>query len=118
MFKLTRMTGLMITEESREQRNVPQYDRDKLNHSEGEVEVTVRFDRSIRWRIIDEFGAERIKYDDNGDIVITFTWSDKMSLLLYVLTFGDKAEILSPTGYRSEYRRLVENIIKKYQNDF
>ena len=114
LFKLTRMTGLRMTEDSRVQRDVPRYDRDKLSHSDGEVEATVRFDKSIRWRIIDEFGAERIKYDDNGDLVITFTWSDKRSFFLYVLTFGEMAEIIAPTEYRGEFKELLGNIIKKY----
>ena len=39
--------------------------------------ATVKFDISVKWRIIDEFGADFLKYDDSGDLVMEFTWSDK-----------------------------------------
>ena len=115
MFKLTRMTQLKLTDGEREDREIPPYDCDKLRHTRGEIEATVRFDRSIRWRIIDEFGAENIVYDENGDIVLTFTWSDVPAFYRYMLTFGDKAEILSPAEYRDEYRQLIESIMEIYR---
>ncbi|MBQ5316462.1 MAG: YafY family transcriptional regulator [Oscillospiraceae bacterium] len=114
MFKLTRMTALELTGEKRIRRDIPPYECDKLRHTKGEIEATVRFDSSVRWRIIDEFGAECAE-NAGGDIILTFTWSDVPAFYRYMLTFGDKAEILAPTEYRSEYLALLENIIKKYK---
>ncbi len=114
MFKLTRMTELSLAEDKRTRTEIPPYDCDKLRHTKGEIEAKVRFDKSIRWRIIDEFGAENIEYDENGDIVLIFTWSDVPAFYRYMLTFGDKAEILAPQQYREEYRGLLEKTIKKY----
>ena len=114
MFKLTRLTDLECTNELCELREVPEYTCDKLRHTKGEIEVTVKFDKSLKWRIIDEFGTELPKFDENGDILLTFTWSDVPSFYSYILSFGDKAEILSPEKYCREFHELVKRILKKY----
>lgn len=86
MFKLSRMTELKCTGESCEDRTVPEYTSDKLRHTKGEIEATVRFDKAAKWRIIDEFGADFIKYNAVGDIELTFTWSDVPAFYQYILT--------------------------------
>lgn len=115
MFKLTRLTDLQCIGEPCELREIPEYTCDKLRHTKGEIEVTARFDKSLKWRIIDEFGMELPRFDDNGDILLTFTWSDIPAFYSYILSFGDKAEILSPDEYRREFRELVKNISEKYK---
>ena len=114
MFKLTRLTDLECTDKPCEMREVPEYTCDKLRHTKGEIEVTVKFDKSLKWRIIDEFGTELPHFDKNGDILLTFTWSDVPSFYSYILSFGDKAEILSPKEYCNEFRELVKRILEKY----
>lgn len=115
MFKLTRLTDLECTDEQCELREVPEYTCDKLRHTKGEIEATVKFDKSLKWRIIDEFGTELPKFDKNGDIIFTFTWSDVPSFYSYILSFGDKAEVLSPKEYRSGFHELVKRISEKYE---
>ncbi len=115
MFKLTRMTELTVTDEKCAARVVPGYIADKLSHTESEVKVTVRFDVSVKWRIVDEFGIDVLKYNDDGDIVIDFTWSDKQSLFGYIMTFGINAEIMEPSEYRQEFAGLAKEIYLKYQ---
>ncbi len=115
MFKLTRLTDLECTNESCELREVPEYTCDKLRHTKGEIEATVKFDKSLKWRIIDEFGTELPRFDENGDILLTFTWSDVPSFYSYILSFGDKAEILSPKEYRSEFNEMIKRILEKYE---
>lgn len=114
MFKLTRLTDLECTDKPCEMREVPEYTCDKLRHTKGEIEATVKFDKSLKWRIIDEFGTELPRFDENGDILLTVTWSDIPSFYSYILSFGDKAEILSPKEYCNEFRELVKRISEKY----
>lgn len=115
MFKLTRMAELKNTGEKCESRQVPEYFCDKLLHTKGDIEAEVRFDRSVRWRVIDEFGTELPEYDSDGNILLRFTWSDVPSFFQYILTFGDKAEILSPEEYRRDFAELLERISGKYK---
>lgn len=115
MFKLTRMTQLALSDEICKDRNVPEYACDKLRHTKGEIKATVRFDDPVKWRIIDEFGVDLLNYDDNGNLIMTFTWSDIPSFYRYILTFGSNAEIIDPPEYRREFAELVKNIISRYE---
>lgn len=114
LFKLSRMTELSDRHIRFEPRDIPLYVCDKLRHTRGGATAKVRFDRSVKWRIIDEFGAELPTYDDEGNVYLEFTWQDKASLFNYILTFGDKAEIISPKEYRREFSELLKNISVKY----
>lgn len=115
MFKLTRMTELRCTGEACPGREVPEYTCDKLRHTHGEVAATVRFDASVKWRIIDEFGPDFPTYDENGDLLMKFTWSDVPALYRYLLTFGENAEIIEPEEYREGFRELLKKISEKYE---
>lgn len=114
MFKLSRMAELKRTGRSREERAVPEYICDKFYHTENEIQATVRFDKSVRWRLGDEYGGDGLVVHENGDVERTFTWSDVPSFFEYILTFGDKAEIISPTEYREQLKELVKKIYDKY----
>ena len=115
MFKLSRMAELILTDEICAERAVPKYTSDKLRHMKGEIKATVKFNASVKWRIIDEFGVDFLKYDDSGNLVMEFTWSDKQSFFSYILGFGSNAEIIEPLEYRKEFAELVKNICSKYQ---
>lgn len=115
MFKLSRMTEVAITDEICADRIVPEYTSDKLRHTRGEIKATVKFDISVKWRIIDEFGVDFLKYDVDGNLVMTFTWSDVPSFYRYILTFGSNAEIMEPLEYRQEFSELVKKIYSTYE---
>jgi predicted DNA-binding transcriptional regulator YafY len=115
MFKLTRMTELKCTDEAFVKREIPEYSCDKLRHTRGEITAEVKFDKSVKWRIIDEFGRENFNEDAEGNIILNFTWADKQSLFSYILGFRECAEIISPAEYREEFLELLKKIYDKYQ---
>lgn len=115
MFKLTRLTDLKCTGESYKKRNIPAYFSNKLLHTKSEIEAVVKFDSSIKWRLIDEFDIHLLKEDQDGNLYLTFTWSDTPSFFHYILTFGNKAEIISPIEYRQSFAALVKEISEKYE---
>ena len=115
LFKLSRMTELAATGERYTARDVPEYAGDKLTHTEGEVEATVRFSPSVKWRVVDCLGAGKMEYDADGCIVKTFTWSDKQSLFSFLLSFGSDAELLAPPAYRREFAGAVKDILARYK---
>lgn len=116
MFKLTRMTDLAVGEEF-VPRDIPAYSCDKLRHAKGGTAVKVRFDSSVRWRLVDEFGAENLPSadDEDGSITMDFTWSDVPSFFSYIAGFREAAEIIAPEEYRREFSELLENMLKKYR---
>lgn len=121
MFKLTRMTELHTSGEKFLPREIPVYSCDKLRHTKGEIAVKVRFDSSVMWRLVDEFGAEYLSsaangsIDKDGSITLDFTWSDVPSFFSYIAGFREAAEIIAPEEYRKEYAELLENMLKKHR---
>ena len=114
MFKLTRMSELNITDDKIKEREVPEYSCDKPRHTKGGAEAVVRFDNSVKWRIIDEFGTDIPQFGEN-EIILRFTWSDVPSLYQYILSFGDKAEIISTEEYRRGFSEILKNLKKIYK---
>ena len=114
MFKLSRMTGLEASGEIFEKRENCEYTRQDNWNRSGGIKAAVRFDKSAKWKVIDDFGADRLQFDENGNILIHYVWQDKQSFLYHILSFGDKAEILEPVEYRGELAEFIERILKKY----
>lgn len=114
MFKLTRMTDLTVGEKF-VPREIPAYSCDKLRHTRGEIAVRVRFDSSVKWRLVDEFGAEYLTEDEDGSITLDFTWSDVPSFYSYIAGFRDAAEIIAPEEYRKEFSDVLEKMLKRYR---
>lgn len=114
LFKLSRLCELKNTGEKREQRDVPPYKCERLWHLGGQITATVRFDESVKWRVLDEYGMEIPKFNEDGSCEFTHTWSNKQSFFGFILSFGDKAEIISPIELRREFAELVKNISNKY----
>lgn len=115
MFRLTRMTDLRDTGEACSDREVPEYICDKFCHTEDEISATVRFDGSERWRVADEFGADRLQYAEDGSLIMDITWSDVPSFYRFLLSFGDRAEILAPECYREGFLEIIKNMLKIYK---
>ncbi|MBQ8824947.1 MAG: WYL domain-containing protein, partial [Ruminococcus sp.] len=105
---------LKLTGEKCEMRDIPEYVCNKMPYSKDEVESIVKFDKSVKWRIIDDFGVEALKFNEEGNILININWSDIKSFYNYILTFGDKAEIISPEEYRQEFMNILKNTSKNY----
>lgn len=115
LFKLTRLFDLKNTGEKCEPRDVPPYKCERLWHLNGQITATVRFDDSMKWRVIDEYGMEIPKFNDDGSIEISHTWSDKQNFFGMILSYGDKAEIISPPELRDEFSKLVKKISEIYK---
>lgn len=115
LFKLTRLFELKDTGEKCEQRYAPPYKFERLWHLNGKITATVRFDASMKWRIIDEYGMDIPRFNADGSSELTHTWSDKQNFFGVILSYGDKAEIVSPPELRKEFIELVKNILNTYK---
>lgn len=76
MFKLSRIADLQLNDEPIAQRETTEYQQQNWWETENQVKTTMRFDKSVRSRLIDEWGADCLQYDEGSNIVITFTRLD------------------------------------------
>lgn len=113
-FKLNRLWKLALTKEPFARRIVPD---NILNASEVFKEqnnIQIRFDKNVRFRLIEEYGLNC--YDESEDgLLLSLDYTNKDYIFGWILSFGDKAEILSPLEIRAEFAEITKNIFFKYQ---
>jgi len=116
MFKLNRMTDLAAGEPF-EPRYAPLPDLEPERIFPIKYQVTVLFDPACRWRLVEEYGADRFTVEPDGRLRFTGGFPDADSVRSWVLTFGDKAELLEPEELREQLRKLTETLSDRYRRN-
>ena len=115
MFKLNRMDQIRCTNEDCEKREIPLYHMDprKVQWTNG-VEITAEFDKSMKWRLIEEFGMNSFSENADGRLLMNIGWSDQESLFSWLLGFRDCVRIIEPLKYQKDFLNLLERIKNLY----
>jgi len=115
MFKLNRMDQIRCTNEDCEKREIPlcHMDPRKVQWTNG-VEVTAEFDKSMKWRLIEEFGINSFHENADGRLVMNIGWSDQESLFSWLLGFRDCVRIIEPVEYQKDFLNMLERIKNLY----
>lgn len=114
MFKLNRIVGLSISDERFEKRRLGQPKISAGGICAEAVNIRAIFDVAVKWRLVDEFGYESFSPLDGGRLLFSAEFDDKESALMWILTFGDKAELLEPIELRRELCAIGRKISEKY----
>ncbi len=114
LFKLNRLEDLRIKEENVKQREIPEY-LPNIN-DESDIQITVTFDASMKWRLIESFGVNSYETLKDGRLKMNVRWSDKESVFSWIMGFGRHATIEEPIEYREEYLKQLSEITKHYKN--
>jgi len=116
LFKLNRMDGVQITEKNFECRDatIPDLSNEKI--FPGGIKVKVLFEADQKWRLVEEFGTSCFTENDDGRLLFTADYTDMENLITWILTFGDKAEVIEPEEVREKVRTTIEAMIKNYRN--
>ena len=116
MFKLNRMTDLTAGEPF-EPRSAPLPDLEPERIFPAKYQVTVLFDPSCHWRLVEEYGVDRFTVEPDGRLRFTGGFPDADSVLSWVLTFGNKAELLEPEELREQLGVLTNTLAERYRRN-
>ena len=116
LFKLNRMTEL-ATGEPFVPRSAPLPALEPERVFPVKYQVTVLFDPACRWRLVEEYGADRFMVETDGKLRFTGGFPDADSVLSWVLTFGDKAELLEPEELRERLGNLAAALADRYRRN-
>lgn len=75
--------------------------------------IVLRFPKECAFRIYDEFEANTIQEQDNGDFIVSVTMREDYWLTGYLLSFGTQVEILEPVHLRETIARQAKLIYEK-----
>lgn len=117
LFKLNRMTDLHDTGEKFEKREVPLPELSTEKVFPHKFQVKAIFTPECKWRLIEEYGKDCYEEQSDGRLLFSFGFTERENLVSWILTFGDKAELLEPVFMREELLRIGEAIQKKYKHD-
>lgn len=114
LFKLNRMAELRLLDARFEPRKVPLPDLKNERIFPGGIRVKVLFEPECKWRLVEEFGLDCFEEQEDGKLLFHADYTYQDNLLSWLLTFGDRAELLEPENIREELQKIIENMRSKY----
>ena len=114
LFKLNRMDSVQKTEEKFESREAPMPDLSNEKIFPGKIRVKALFEADQKWRLVEDFGPECFVERDDGRLLFTTEHTDLESLVTWLMTFGDKAEVLEPHEAREAVSQMAKKMVILY----
>jgi len=112
-FKLDRLWNLTLTDSTFEPRPVPPEQADAGEAFPSAYHVKILFDKSVRYRLIEDYGLHCYEETDEG-LLLSLDYTNQEYIFSWVLGFGDKAELLWPEETRAEFAALARKISVRY----
>ena len=117
LFKLNRMDMLKDTGKDFVCRNAPLPDLETENIYPMEIKVKALFTPDVKWRLVEEFGPGCYQETKDGKLLFTADYTDADYFIDWIMTFGDKAEVLEPEDVRKRIREIVTAMTKTYKEE-
>ena len=116
LFKLNRMTDLVPGEPfTPRPAPVPELSAERIFPAK--YQVTVLFDPACRWRLVEEYGPDSFTAQPDGRLRFTWGFPDADSIISWVLTFGEGAELTEPEELRLRLAALTATLARRYQKE-
>ncbi len=114
LFKLNRMDKLRETSKAFVCRNAPIPDLSSELAFPRNIILKALFDSDMKWRLVEEFGPDCYEVQKDGRLLLVRDYSDIENLTMWMLTFGDKVEVIDPPEVRNKLKNMAESMIKIY----
>lgn len=111
-FKLSRMKDLEVLAINYEDNFENAVLKKELKY-ENIVNIKLKFDKSVAFRVYDEFN-EAIEEDEKGNLYVEMKIPNNYKLYNYIFSFGSNVEILEPKEIRNQFKNMINEIAKKY----
>lgn len=117
LFKLNRLWKLSLCEEAFVPREIPESDVNLDNRFSDENRVTILFDKSAEFLLVDEYGPESYQEQADGRLLLTMGYTNKEYFISWILGFGDRARVTEPSELASEIAAIAKNMVDRYEHD-
>ena len=111
-FKLSRIKDLEVLAINYEDNFENEVLKKELKY-ENIVNIKLKFDKSVAFRVYDEFN-EAIVEDEKANLYVEIKIPNNYKLYNYIFSFGANVEILEPEEIRTQFKNMINEIAKKY----
>ncbi|MGN8914365.1 helix-turn-helix transcriptional regulator [Anaerofustis butyriciformans] len=87
---------------------------DKIFKNRKGINVAILFDKSVEYRLLNEFGQGSYMHFLDDKLIFEYTFNDKDYLFSWLLTFTYKAKLIYPTKLREEFLCMLNKIKDNY----
>lgn len=113
-FKFTRIRNLEMTDDGYT-RNIPNEIFTRAEKFEMKmIKVTLLFDKDMSVQVYEKFNDEVTKTSD-GNLLVETLMPDNELLFSYILSYGDKVEVIAPQKIRDIISKRAKKILEKYK---
>ena len=81
----------------------------------GGIKVKALFEADQKWRLVEEFGPSCFTENNDGRLLFTADYTDIENLVTWIMTFGDKAELIEPQEARKKISIMVQKMTTVYK---
>lgn len=113
LFKLSRLWQLILAEENFFERTISIDDANNIMEFSEENEVELLFDKSMAFRLIEEYGLNCYRETDDG-LYFKLNYTNRDYIISWILGFGDKVRVLEPKELKDDIKEIAKNIFDKY----
>lgn len=114
MFKLNRVQELLDTGEHFDKLSLPSFECFPENPYPASFQAIAVCEPEIKWRLIEEFGMDCFKEQEDGRLLFEAGFSGRGNLFGWLLSMGDQIELMEPAEFREELAQLALGIYEKY----
>ena len=111
-FKLSRMKDLEVLTMNYEDNFENVVLKKELKY-ENIVNIKLKFDKNVAFRVYDEFN-EAVIEDKNDNLCVEIKIPNNYKLYNYIFSFGSNVEILEPKEIRNQFKNIIDELAKKY----
>lgn len=115
LFKLTRMTDIIMSDTIFNVRDIPEEKLKKKDFFNDKYTVTMLIDRSLEYKLIDYIEFSSYEITEDNRIKVDMPYINYEFIIELILSFGDKVEVLSPKHVIEDLKIRLENILNKYK---
>lgn len=115
LYKLNRIDELEQIAVSFTLREIPSNVLEFDHYFTNEIHAVILFDASEKYRLIEEYGRGSISETKEGKLRFSFPFTTESYLLNWVLSFGEKAELIEPKALRPLLKAKLQKAFKQYE---
>ena len=96
-------------------RNVPQPELSSEPRKLSNIVLKALFEEDTKWRLVEEFGPECYEVSEDGRLLLVENYYDMENMVMWLLTFGDKVEVLEPPEAREKLGDIADAMGRLYK---